>query len=83
MSFRCELHPVYGAVPKDGDSVEPGQVIGLSEDGGATISAPYAGRVRLIRTSDGSKSRLVVEILPTTATENEAGQGPTSSLILR
>lgn len=82
MSFRCELHPVYGAVPRDGDRVESGQVLGLSADGVATIFAPVAGRVRVVRTTDAGSSRVVVEILPTDGADREAGAGPTSSVLL-
>ena len=80
MSSRLELHPVYGAIPRDGDLVSEGDVLGLSADGSATISAPFDGLIRLFRSCEGEASRLYAEILPSGAAEKEAGMEPTSSL---
>ncbi len=47
-SYDVELHPVYGAIPRDGEIVQPGDVLGLSTDTRQVITAPFAGRVSLV-----------------------------------
>ena len=75
MVFRCELHPVYGPVHRDGDLVRKGDVIGLSTDGDAAISSPCEGTIR-IRRSEAFPYGVYAEILPIEATEKEAGIEP-------
>jgi hypothetical protein len=78
MSVRCEIHPIYGAVPRDGDNVREGDIIGLSVDGSRAIAAPCAGTIRTERYVCDGRSLLRVEILPTGGEEKEAGSEPTS-----
>ncbi|MGC8667184.1 MAG: hypothetical protein ACP5VE_03575 [Chthonomonadales bacterium] len=63
-SFDLEVHPVYGAVPADGDMVQPGEVLGLSPDGTALVEAPVAGRVHICRVQLGDGHRTIVRIVP-------------------
>jgi hypothetical protein len=60
--FSQELHPIYGAVPGDGDFVEAGEILGLSPDAGEVITAPQSGWVRLIFSPASPPQRLVVEV---------------------
>ena len=60
--FSRELHPIYGAVPDDGDFVEAGEILGLSPDAGEVITAPVSGWVRLVSSPDSPERRLVVEV---------------------
>jgi hypothetical protein len=63
-SISLELHPVYGAVPRDGEFVEAGEILGLSPDAGEVITAPHSGWVRLISSPNSSQHPLIVEICP-------------------
>jgi hypothetical protein len=80
MLYRCELHPVYGAVHRDGDIVQQGDVIGLLADGSVALS-PCAGRIRIVRSSERGTHGLYAEILPTGPTEKEAGTGPAPPIL--
>jgi hypothetical protein len=42
-----EVHPVYGAIYKDGEFVQCGAVLGLSVDSREVVVAPVSGWVRL------------------------------------
>jgi hypothetical protein len=42
-----EVHPVYGAIYKDGEYVQCGAVLGLSVDTREVVVAPVSGWVRL------------------------------------
>ena len=76
MSFRCELHAVYGSVLRDGDSVTEGDVLGLSADGKILVTAPSSGIVRLTQEDDEKSPRLYAEIVPSRTNEMEAGEAP-------
>jgi hypothetical protein len=41
------VHPVYGAIYKDGEFVQRGAVLGLSVDSREVVVAPVSGWVRL------------------------------------
>ena len=41
------VHPVYGAIYKDGEFVQRGAVLGLSVDSREVVIAPVSGWVRL------------------------------------
>ncbi len=69
-SRSLEIHPVYGAVPQDGELVQCGEVIGLSADSRHVVTAPIPGRVRLKSTSEEGTGRLYVEIVPEPFPEN-------------
>jgi len=58
-----ELHPVYGSVPRDGDLVQSGDVLGLSADERDVVIAPVSGRIRLVTTPGDPHHRLHVQIL--------------------
>ena len=77
MRFFCELHPVYGAIHRDGEPVHEGELIGLSADGTQAVAAPYSGIVRISRSDDGGNGRLHAEILPSNEAEKRAGAEPT------
>ncbi|HZO87911.1 MAG TPA: hypothetical protein VFB38_06185 [Chthonomonadaceae bacterium] len=50
-----EVHPVYGAIYKDGEFVQRGAVLGLSVDSREVVVAPISGWVRLVtRKPDGA-----------------------------
>ena len=57
-----ELHPVYGAIPSDGEFVNKGEILGLSVDAKEVVLAPISGWVRLIPSSDSSDLHLKVHI---------------------
>lgn len=63
-SCRLEVHPAYGAIPRDGDEVGRGEVIGLSADSRFVIIAPISGKVKLHQVSEAPTLRLYVEIEP-------------------
>ena len=42
-----DLHPVYGAVYKEGEFVQRGAVLGLSVDSKGVVVAPISGWVRI------------------------------------
>jgi|SwirhisoilCB1_FD_contig_31_20124124_length_448_multi_4_in_0_out_0_1 hypothetical protein len=43
-----DVHPVYGAIYKDGEFVQRGAVLGLSVDSREVVVAPVSGWVRLV-----------------------------------
>lgn len=63
-TYDVEVHPIYGPVPSDGDTVEAGEVLGLSPDGGNVVAAPIAGTVHICRVQCGDGHRTVVRIVP-------------------
>lgn len=54
------VHPVYGAIYKDGEFVQCGAVLGLSVDSREVVIAPVSGWVRL---SESMEASLPPEIL--------------------
>lgn len=54
------VHPVYGAIYKDGEFVQCGAVLGLSVDSREVVIAPVSGWVRL---SESMESSLPPEFL--------------------
>lgn len=64
-----ELHPGYGSVPRDGEYVERGEVLGLSVDASEVVIARASGRVRLMLEHDVNGRRLRAEIFPAAGTE--------------
>ena len=64
-----ELHPGYGAVPRDGEFVERGEVLGLSVDAKEVVVAGVSGRVRVVRQRDAVARRLRLEIEPAAGPE--------------
>ena len=69
--FSRELHPVYGAVPRDGDYVEAGEILGLSPDSRDVITAPVSGWLRLV-TSHSPDRRLTAQIWQDRRARDEA-----------
>jgi hypothetical protein len=57
-----ELHPVYGAIPSDGEFVRQGEVLGLSTDATEVVLAPVSGWVKLEPQTSAADPRLVVRI---------------------
>ena len=55
------VHPVYGAIYRDGEFVQRGAVLGLSVDATEVVVAPISGWVRVI-VSSGTAGSLCVEI---------------------
>ena len=48
MSPTClNLHPVYGAIYKEGEFVQRGAVLGLSVDSKGVVIAPVSGWVKM------------------------------------
>lgn len=62
--LRCsvEIHAGYGAVPSDGDFVEPGDVLGLSVDSQNVVRAPVCGTVHLLAVAEGPLRHVHVQI---------------------
>jgi hypothetical protein len=58
----AELHPIYGAIPADGEFVQQGDILGFSVDARELVTAPTSGWVRLVSYPDPSASRLYVYI---------------------
>ena len=54
------VHPVYGAIYKDGEFVQRGAVLGLSVDSREVVVAPVSGWVRLI---DARHANLAPDLL--------------------
>jgi len=52
-----EIHPVYGAVPADGEFVRRGAVIGVSTDAKDIVVAPASGWIRLRREMSNGHTR--------------------------
>ncbi len=46
--FSLDVHPIYGAIYKDGEFVQRGAVLGLSVDSKEVVIAPISGWVRII-----------------------------------
>jgi hypothetical protein len=46
-----DVHPIYGAIYKDGEFVQRGAVLGLSVDSKEVVVAPVSGWVRLVTRS--------------------------------
>ncbi len=46
-SMYLDVHPVYGAIYKDGEFVQRGAVLGLSVDAKAVVVAPVSGWVKV------------------------------------
>jgi hypothetical protein len=49
-----DVHPVYGAIYKDGEFVQRGAVLGLSVDSKEVVVAPVSGWVRLVPRTNGT-----------------------------
>jgi hypothetical protein len=47
-----DVHPVYGAIYKDGEFVQRGAILGLSVDSKGVVVAPVSGWVRLVAASE-------------------------------
>jgi hypothetical protein len=60
---NLELHPIYGAIPSEGEFVDKGEIIGLSVNEKEIVRAPKAGRVRMLFLSDPHTPRLMVQIV--------------------
>ena len=52
-----DVHPVYGAIYKDGEFVQRGAVLGLSVDSKEVVVAPISGWVRVVRSKEISTPR--------------------------
>ena len=63
-SVSFELHPAYGAIPRDGEIVQIGDVLGLSTDMREVVTAPVPGRVRLIAGKEEPRRSLLIQIFP-------------------
>jgi hypothetical protein len=60
-----ELHPVYGAIYKEGEFVQRGAVLGLSVDSKGVVVAPVSGWVKLAKPDGvdlGDSESLWIEI---------------------
>jgi len=59
------VHPVYGAIYKDGEFVQRGAVLGLAVDSKGVVVAPVSGWVRMGEDSDMEVTLgLSIEIWP-------------------
>ena len=61
-STNQELHPVYGAIPLDGDFVQQGEILGLSVDAQEIVIAPISGWIQLVPALESDSTRLFVHI---------------------
>lgn len=68
------VHPVYGAVYKDGEFVQSGAVLGLATDSSGVVVAPVSGWVRL-----KSSARSFATQLPDGGLRIEIWQQPVQS----
>lgn len=60
-----DLHPVYGAIYKEGEFVQRGAVLGLSVDSKGVVIAPVSGWVKVepsVSVSDPENVSLRIEI---------------------
>ncbi|MCS6775982.1 MAG: hypothetical protein RMJ43_00505 [Chloroherpetonaceae bacterium] len=76
------VHPIYGAVYKDGEYVSKGAILGFSVDTRDVVIAPVSGWIRLIPSPEASSSRsavygLRVEIWQNPDALAHTGQVPT------
>lgn len=46
--LSLDVHPIYGAIYKDGEFVQRGDILGLSVDSKDVVVAPVSGWVRLV-----------------------------------
>lgn len=51
------VHPIYGAVYKDGEYVSQGAVLGFSVDTRDVVIAPVSGWIRLIPPPEASSNK--------------------------
>ncbi len=49
-----DVHPIYGAIYKNGEFVQRGAVLGLSVDSTEVVVAPISGWVRLIEIAEAA-----------------------------
>ncbi len=61
--IRLELHPIYGAIAREGEYVRRGEILGLSVNEKEIVRAPEAGHVRLLLLFDKQTPRLMVQIV--------------------
>lgn len=57
--WRLSVHPIYGAIYRDGEFVQRGAIVGLNTQANGVVVAPASGWVRVVRTSasgDSSKA---------------------------
>ena len=54
-----ELHPVYGAIYRDGEFVQRGAVLGLSVDSKGVVIAPVSGWIKMGRPPTVSETKAV------------------------
>lgn len=52
---NLRVHPVYGAIYKDGEFVQRGAILGLSEDMKEVVIAPVSGWVRLVESGGAER----------------------------
>jgi len=50
-----DVHPIYGAIYKNGEFVQRGAVLGLSVDSKQVVIAPVSGWVRLTESRQAAK----------------------------
>ena len=49
--WRLSVHPIYGAIYRDGEFVQRGAILGLNTQANGVVVAPASGWVRLVRAS--------------------------------
>lgn len=58
--LTLELHPLYGSILQDGQTVREGDVLGLDGDLRRVLVAPFDGVMRLMVTGTGPERRVKV-----------------------
>ena len=49
--WRLSVHPIYGAIYRDGEFVQRGAILGLNTQANGVVVAPASGWVRVVRAS--------------------------------
>lgn len=47
--WRLSVHPIYGAIYRDGEFVQRGAILGLNTEANGVVVAPASGWVRVVR----------------------------------
>ena len=62
LTTDTEVHPIYGAIPSDGEFVLEGEILGLSADAREIVTAPRSGWIKLVPANEPESNRLYVHI---------------------
>ncbi len=69
--WRLSVHPIYGAIYRDGEFVQRGAILGLNTQANGVVVAPASGWVRVVRASASDDSlKSSSESVPQNAARN-------------